>query len=207
MLLLEKKMKPLYELLEFKNLDKIQEEVLKIITDKYGPLDKPGSNGCKCMDNEMFSKVTQVDSLMDELDERGWLKYVQFMKIFVIEPVGEMAQYWKEGGWPIHTDGVPERKFEVSVNDYRLVIPIYNTEGTYTRFFDCEDEGTFVHEPGNENQYKLYDASTCVEIDKYELTKPVLIYTKHPHSVDGPTNDKFRISMGINFNTDINFYQ
>lgn len=192
-------MLPYFKYLTFDKLDIIQEKTLDILNRLYGGnLHEPGAK-CLCHVDDLTAEIMKVPELLEELDKRGWRDHVLLLRLFSLEPIGE-AITWEGGGWPIHTDGSSEQKIQ---NDYRLVIPIFNTEGTKTRFYECTDPGKAVIEYEGGPQYKLYDWDKCTEFTSYELTSPVLINTNYPHSVDGPSNEWHRISLGITFKPDI----
>lgn len=187
-----------FRYLEFQNLEIIQLKVMKIITDLYGEFDE----GCKCLCHvdELTAELWKVEELIDELKARDWFNHVKLIRLFALEPKSDTAITWDGGGWPIHTDGSSE---DPAQNDYRLVIPIDNCNGTKTRFFNCTSQGYFVEEYKGGPKYKLFKKEDCTEFTHYELNVPVLIYTNHPHSVDGADNGKHRISLGITFDREI----
>lgn len=192
-------MKPYFEYLEFKKLDVIQEKVMKILTDRYG-IFSPGCHVIRA-DEEITAYITGVDELMDEFESRGWLRHILFYTFFVIEPKSNDGKTWEGGGWPIHDDGAYFKGF---LNDARVVVPISNTAGTKTRFYETDHPGNIIDERGEGKiLYRLWDNEDCTEVTNYELTKPVIINTGVPHSIDGNTNEYHRISMGVNFGRNI----
>lgn len=190
-------MKPYFEYLNFEKLDIIQEKVKKVLTDRYEDLFEGGAKVIH-PDEEVIAGLLSIDELMDEFESRGWLRHILCYRFFVIEPQSDNGITWNGGGWPIHNDGASFRGF---LNDLRVVIPIYNTEGTKTRFYETDHPGHYIDEGGEgKTLYRTWNPEDCTEVTHYELSKgPIVINTDIPHSVDGAINNKHRISMAVNF--------
>lgn len=178
---------------------------MALVTQEFGTIE---GSGCRGINGEIKSRITEIDELMDELESRDFLRYIWNYTLLSMEPKnaeeGSWAKgnvSWSGGGWPIHTDGNSQKSYQ---SEFRLVVPLFNTEGTKTRFFESSEPGT-VHDEAeignNGTQYTIYNPEFCKEVTDYELTKPVLINTNIPHSVDGPINGMSRLSLGICFNT------
>lgn len=193
-------MLPYFQYVKFDKLEIIQQKMMNIINNRYGPLH---GAGCKVItvDEEMVDAIEGIEELQEELVSRGWKPHMLFYKIFALEPAGDGPKDWEGGGWPIHTDGSSEQGYQ---NDFRLVIPIFNTDGTKTRFYECTHYDKAVEEWPGGPMYKLYLEEDCTEFTHYYLSEgPVLINTNYPHSVDGADNELHRISLGISFNRDV----
>lgn len=91
-----------------------------------------------------------------------------------------------------------------SVSKYLLAIniPVKNTEGTYTDFYEYIDGPVKNMEfERHDIIYRYYGKANLKEIDRYSLSKPVILNTTVPHSVINNT-DKDRFVLTFRFETD-----
>ena len=91
-----------------------------------------------------------------------------------------------------------------SVSKYLLAInvPVKNTEGTYTDFYEYIDGPVKNMEfERHDITYRYYGKANLKEIDRYSLSKPVVLNTTIPHSVINNT-DKDRFVLTFRFEKD-----
>lgn len=105
--------------------------------------------------------------LREELDNLGLLSFWRSTALIVSN---------KELG--IHGDGDPAFM-------HTLVIPIWNTENTFTEFFDCPDgpKPTILAHTDHNVHYDSYDINKCTLVDSVEILEPTIINTDVPHRV------------------------
>lgn len=84
--------------------------------------------------------------------------------------------------------------------------PIENCDDTFTAFYKCTGPDTIIHETilPKKPQYGTYrklEKSQLVEIDRYYLTRPVVINSSVPHNINN--NDySVRISLNVRLSPD-----
>jgi hypothetical protein len=87
--------------------------------------------------------------------------------------------------------------------DYRLLMPVRNCQGSYTKFYDIN--GNEVKEILNPNGNKFLTIerkNPFIEIDCLELTEPVVFNSKVAHGVyTNPNLTEPRLSITIGFGT------
>lgn len=105
--------------------------------------------------------------LREELDNLGLLSFWRSTALIVSN---------KELG--IHGDGDPAFM-------HTLVIPIWNTENTFTEFFKCPDgpKPTILAHTDHNVYYDSYDIDKCTLVDSVEILEPTIINTDVPHRV------------------------
>lgn len=105
--------------------------------------------------------------LREELDNLGLLSFWRSTALIVSN---------KELG--IHGDGDPAFM-------HTLVIPIWNTENTFTEFFECPDgpKPTILAHTDHNVHYDSYDINKCTLVDSVEILEPTIINTDVPHRV------------------------
>jgi hypothetical protein len=96
----------------------------------------------------------------------------------------------------IHTD----------LNDFpcRINIPVFNCENSETRFY--QSSGTHISgvQP-NGMKFEIVDENTCVQVDQFCLTKPVLFRTWVPHNIINFTAPSIRVSCTMELNKDLSY--
>jgi hypothetical protein len=114
-------------------------------------------------------------------------------------PIGSNKKNAHVDNWienPVYTKSTIS-KYVLAIN-----IPIKNTEGTYTAFYEYIDGPVKNMEFGQHNIiYRYYGKATLKEIDRYALSKPVILNTTVPHSVINNT-DKDRFALTFRFEKD-----
>jgi hypothetical protein len=179
------------------NLKIIQEKIYKIIC-QYPSYLKQGIYivNNNSADVKMLYQLTEVDELIDFLENQNLLRYVVQYIIMVIEPGQD---------FDIHSDGSSVANF---INSAKLLIPISGCENIHTHFYKTHKLPELIEIPnGNTNEklyYKKYDPNFCEKIDTYCLTRPVIMTPIPPHKVDTNTNNELRIVLAVNFNKKVN---
>ncbi len=93
-----------------------------------------------------------------------------------------------------HLDGIVET---------RLLMPIYNCQGSYTKFYDLNgNEVTRQVEPKGNVWWKIGNKFPLIEIDRLELTRPVFFNAGVPHGVQTPPGNGPRLSFTCSFKGD-----
>jgi len=183
-----------WKYLEIPNYDIIRNKLEKIIQ-KYKHLLKHGVLIINRETPELVADITMIEELMDFLENKKWLRYVHEYSLVVIEPNKEYG---------IHIDGNAIAPY---ISRHRVLLPVTLNEGVYTRFWKTNGEPCKIHyvsADGVKQELLEYDKRICEEIDRYELTKPVVMDSIVPHSVDTNFYPSIRIAIGINFNRNIN---
>jgi len=96
----------------------------------------------------------------------------------------------------IHTD---QNAFPCRIN-----IPVFNCEHSETKFYKC----TGIPTPGiqpNGMKFETVDGSTCVQIDQFHLTRPVLFRTWVPHNIVHHAPSLIRVSCTMELNKDLSY--
>jgi hypothetical protein len=97
----------------------------------------------------------------------------------------------------IHTDGDTE-------SNLRINIPVLNCEKSETRFFTITEEPVMVKQ-GNGILVLMINPLACTQVDKFELTRPVMLRVNQPHQVVSFNEVQPRISCSIGFYEDLEF--
>ena len=89
--------------------------------------------------------------------------------------------------------------------DIRILCPVKNCEGSYTRFYDIDPKQVQVRRLPNGVWYKrISQQPPYTQLDAFELIKPVLFNPGVAHGVDtNPKSTDPRISVTIRFTTSI----
>lgn len=85
---------------------------------------------------------------------------------------------------------------------YRLLMPVKNCQGSYTKFYDLN--GNNVRElfnPNGNSYLTIEQKNPMTEIGCIELTRPIIFNSKVPHGVyTNPNLTEARLSVTIGFN-------
>ena len=100
---------------------------------------------------------------------------------------------------PIHRDSIDF--------GYALNIPVLNTKGTYTIWYDSSVPAQETRVNGDSNvTYWHYNDDTCAEIDRVELLQPAILNIDTPHRVvlenSIPPRITLSLRLGRKFNPD-----
>ncbi len=85
----------------------------------------------------------------------------------------------------------------------RINFPVLNCENTETRFYKLKAAGYDTKSQTNGLTYKLLDPESCVFVDKFELSKAVVMRVLEPHQVVVNSKEFPRVSCTVQFNEDI----
>ena len=82
---------------------------------------------------------------------------------------------------------------------YSLLFPIWNTEGTYTEFYDTDAPYnlTITDHGDHKIHYNTFEEGNHKFIDKVELKLPTIVNTDTPHKVVQPENSGVRVSLSL----------
>ena len=85
--------------------------------------------------------------------------------------------------------------------DYRVLWPIKNCQGSYTKFYDLNGNDVVIGYGKSGDQYLgVKEVNPLIEIESIELIKPVIFNTKLPHAVHtNLTCQDPRITITIGF--------
>ena len=97
---------------------------------------------------------------------------------------------------PIHSDS---KDFGFALN-----IPIQNTAGTYTVWYDVPAPPNELHVNDTEVTFWEYDSSLATEIDRVELLSPALLNIDTPHNVLLGPEKLPRITLSLRLNRKFN---
>ena len=97
----------------------------------------------------------------------------------------------------IHTDADTQ-------SDCRINIPVLNCEKSETRFFTITEEPVMAKQD-NGIPFLMINPLACTQVDKFELTRPVVFRNNQPHQVVSFNEVQPRISCTIGFHEDLEF--
>ena len=131
---------------------------------------------------EYHDHLTKIPSLLRDMDELGLSQYWGFTEI--VSTTNRLE---------IHQDGDPR-------TSYTLILPVWNTENTFTEFFECNTlpiQSVQKHKD-HEVIYNKHSEDSCTLIDRVEIITPTVINVDVPHRVNhAPDNNKVRITVAI----------
>jgi hypothetical protein len=149
-----------------------------------------------------FTKLP-VDEILNRSNTlTNWfksLKCIPTSSYMINTPVGSSKENAHVDNWVDKSicDKESSNKYVLAIN-----IPIKNTEGTYTAFYEYIDGPVQNMEFGRHDIiYRYYGKANLNEIDRYALSKPVILNTTVPHSVINNT-DKDRFALTFRFEKD-----
>jgi hypothetical protein len=149
-----------------------------------------------------FTKLPIDDLLNTSKTLTDWfnsLNCIPTSSYMINTPIGSSKENAHVDNWvenPVWNKSTVS-KYVLAVN-----IPIKNTEGTYTNFYEYVDGPVKNMEFGRHNiTYRFYGKANLKEIDRYSLSKPVILNTTVPHSVINNTN-KDRFALTFRFEKD-----
>ena len=131
---------------------------------------------------DFHSSISSILPLQQELERLGLLEFWKTTALIVSS--NELG---------IHGDGDPSYS-------HTIVLPIWNTEGTFTEFFSSEDgpTPTVLKHDDHDVFYDGYDLSKCQLIDRVEVLTPTLINVDTPHRViHANPKGKVRVTAAI----------
>jgi hypothetical protein len=110
-------------------------------------------------------------------------------------PITMVAIVYRNPGkeWGVHID--------TGLYDHRLLWPVKNCQGSYTRFFDLNGNAAITRLGGEGDLYtEIRSDYPLLEIDAVELTAPIIFNTRIPHGVfTNPKCAEPRLSATIGF--------
>jgi hypothetical protein len=86
----------------------------------------------------------------------------------------------------------------------RINIPVMNCENSETRFFTVSEEPVKVLQKNGIPLLKL-NPLACLQVDKFELTRPVVFRNDQPHQVVSYNEIQPRVSCTIGFHENLEF--
>ena len=86
----------------------------------------------------------------------------------------------------------------------RINIPVLNCENSETRFFTITEEPVLTKQK-NGIPFLMLNPLACTQVDKFELTRPVVFRNNQPHQVVTYNEIQPRISCTIGFHEDLEF--
>jgi len=178
----------IFKFIDIPNYDKMLLTIKDHIINKTEVLSNPRPGG---HDNS-FANMIDSDQLLSDVPElRNWLfnhgLIVSYVVIFGINPMAKSL---------LHADSdMPNGN-----RDVRILLPIQNTEGSFTRFFNVPADQLLTTMNNDGIRYKTIIGNgpfTC--LDEVELTKPIVLDTSVPHDIIVNKHSGYRLSMGIGF--------
>ena len=86
----------------------------------------------------------------------------------------------------------------------RIIIPVLNCDESETRFFTISEEPVKVLQKNGIPLLRL-NPLACTQVDKFELTRPVVFRNNQPHQVVSYNKTQPRISCTIGFHENLEF--
>jgi hypothetical protein len=99
----------------------------------------------------------------------------------------------------------PREQGKIHIDDgpsiYRLLWPVKNCQGSYTKFFDIgNNQVKLIHNPNGNKFLTIERTHPFIEIASVELAKPLIFNTKIAHGVyTNPACNEPRLSVTIGF--------
>jgi hypothetical protein len=149
------------------------------------------------LQTQQLSQTDGVYPFDAGIDMHSWMQRIRLL-------VEDLKSIGLHDGWvatslvltykeiPIHMDHAQEF-------DYSLNLPILNTEGTFTCFYESLEPPETRWLP-NGIPYDAYNPKKCKMIDKVEILEPTLLNVKVPHGVVLNNNPTPRITMALRMN-------
>ena len=168
-----------YKFIELENADVITEKLYEFVVNNTDIL-QTGRSWTPVNTAKVLSAVPELRTALDK---------------FTDLPVDISAFVYRPPGYEeAHLDGVVET---------RLLMPVRNCQGSYTKFFDLNGNTVtkMVEAKGNV-WWKIGNEHPLVEIDRLELTKPVFFNAGVPHGVQTPKGNGPRLTFTCSFKGD-----
>ena len=133
--------------------------------------------------NGRTDRFRQVPELMEAMKKLGW------------------DQCWWTSALVVSYDDLPIH-YDHGDFKYSLNIPILNTKGTHTVFYEASAPATLKN-PFKDQYYYEFDPKDVVEVERVEIIQPTLIKVHSPHTVllgDGP---KPRVALALRLHDEV----
>ena len=164
----------------------------------YKKLDIPNH---RLISDKLFDYVTNRTQI---LDKKIFWNYVRVPQVF--ESIPELKELTEAHNLNVSAMAViyapPGLEGAIHIDyglDVRILWPIRNCEGSYTRFFDIDKQYIQVARlPNNEPYYKITKPEPYEVIDELELTQPVVFDSGIAHGVyTNPNCNEPRLTFTI----------
>jgi hypothetical protein len=176
----------IYKNIEIKNYKDISEKVYDYVVKKTSILNGEHNVWNNLNKEDVFSYVPE---LYESFQEMGKLIPMQ-LTIFKIQPTGTIS---------IHTDGGKHS---------RLLWPIKNCEGSYTKFFKVEESNIErITNTQHKSSYGHIKNPELAElVHSVELTQPIVFKPWVPHGIwTNPTIREPRLTLTVFFDKTLDF--
>lgn len=143
-------------------------------------------------DNGQGSWRLAPENIHDEVPElKDFFKPLNLNILFV----GFFVSFKNESSIHIDNDEKP----------CRINLPVLNCEDTETRYYKLKKLDYNTKSQQNGLTYKLLEKENCEQVDKFLLTRPVLMRVLEPHQVVINSNTFPRVSCTVQFEEDISY--
>lgn len=146
---------------------------------------QPWVNASTSWHDVPLSELKSLPVLMSELDRLD----VRAVYAAAIVKTSDMPAQ------PIHNDFMPGVMA-------RLLFPVMNTVGSYTVFYNCKEKPSNGTCDDNTNIYYEFDRDKCVEIDRVQTVRPIILRVDRPHAIVSESNLSPRITLSIRLDKD-----
>lgn len=178
-----------FKFIEIPDYDNLVAEILKFLSEKTTALSNP--------DRGMNTEAT-----WNWIDPYQLLKNVPALYNWIYKEHGLAVQYvaliglTPEAENLLHTDNdLPDGRLDV-----RILLPLQNTAGSVTRFYDVPTDQIEKRTTPDGTIYKaITGPGPFPIIAELELTKPIVFNSSIPHDVIVNKASGFRLSMAIGF--------
>jgi hypothetical protein len=178
----------LFKFIDIPNYDSLQLKIKDYLYNKTDVITNPGSG----MNPEAFVNFLDPIHLLEnvlELNEwfTGHKLEALYVNVFGISPKAKNL---------LHVDG----DLDNGNRDVRILLPIQNTEGSFTRFYDVPKEliQERISSYGAKHKVIVGDGPFPL-LGELSLTKPILFDSGIPHDVIVNKESGYRVSMAIGF--------
>jgi hypothetical protein len=177
-----------FKFIEIPNYDALVVEILKYLNEKTTAISEPKSG----MNPEATWNWLDPNPLLDNVPALAqWITQhglvVRYVALIGLTSRAENL---------LHTDDdLPDGKVDV-----RILLPLQNTSGSITRFYDVPPDQIVAQSTPDGTIYKaIVGEGPFPLISELELTKPIVFNSSIPHDIVVNRQAGFRLSLAIGF--------
>jgi len=166
-----------FKFIEIPNYDALVVEILKYLNEKTTAISEPKSGMNPLLEN--------VPALSEWINQHGLV--VRYVALIGLTSRAENL---------LHTDDdLADGKIDV-----RILLPLQNTSGSITRFYDVPPNQIVAQTTPDGTIYKaIISKGPFPLISELELTKPIVFNSSIPHDIVVNKQAGFRLSLAIGF--------
>ena len=177
----------IYKYIDIENQELISQKVYDYVVNKTSILQGNPKQVWNNLDKEDF--LIHVPELLEVFKEMGEGLIPFLITIFKIEPNSNVS---------VHTDGD---------KNIRLLWPVRNCLGSYTKFFEVDENYIEKRDDGQGKKYAhIINLEGAELLESVELVKPIVFKPWIPHGIwTNPTCKEPRLTLTIAFNKSLDY--